>query len=61
MAEIHIFECTEAELATVETDLRFKGFHLVNKSSDKDLLPSEYIKTLSQDGERKWIIRLRVK
>ncbi len=38
-------QCSERELAGVEAQWRAQGFRLVQKNSEKELLPFEYLKT----------------
>lgn len=60
-------ECSDAELPQVEAELRAKGYRLVQKTNEKDLLPGEYIKSSFTGSEhpfeapKMWTLRWRIK
>ena len=53
---------TETEAIHLEADLNAKGYRLVQKTSDKTLQPSEYMKSIwtgttqSFEGPKHWVI-----
>ncbi len=53
--------CSDEELAGVETRLRRDGYRLVSKTLDKDLKMGEYIKSSYTGSENKirWALRIK--
>lgn len=45
MSEIRAIDCAESEIATLEADLRAKGYLFTPKNSENDLQPMEYMKS----------------
>lgn len=61
----HNQQCSDSEVALIESQWKSQGFRLTNKSSDKELLPMEYRKSSyrgdinSFDGPRTWLLTRR--
>lgn len=59
-------ECSDSELMPEEARLRAQGYQLTEKSTEKDLLPMEYMKSShhgsaqSFDGPKRWLLRWRI-
>ena len=62
---IYTHQCSDTEVATIESKWRSEGFRLVSKTNEKNLLPMEYIKTShygtekSFNGPRSWLLTRR--
>lgn len=67
MPDIISITCIDSALPAIERDLAARGFRLVDKTNEKELMPNEYMKSShsgtsnSFEGPRKWTITRRIR